>query len=271
MSDELMFAIKVARKAGELALTYYGKDIDVEDKSDATPVTEADKAVDKYIRERLLVKFPDYAVLSEENIDDFTRLNNQYLWCVDPIDGTRHFMQKDGFFGIHIGLVVNEKAILGVVYRPTTDELYYAETGRGAFVSERKNNPRQIQVARESDIKKMKGIITSNKSSGQGKWIKGVGKELGVFDFIYAGSVGVSTCMVARGDLVIYGYGGYKSSEWDTCAPEVILKEAGGKFTDACGRELLYNQKEVKRLKGFLATNGAVHDELLRVTSKMLC
>jgi 3'(2'), 5'-bisphosphate nucleotidase len=268
MSEELKYAIEVAKEAGKLIMEFYGRDISVETKSNDTPVTEADKAVDKFIREKLQQKFT-YPVLSEEAKDDLSRLGAETIWIVDPIDGTSGFIKKNGFFSVHIGLAKKSGASLGVVYRPTEDELQFAERGKGAYIHKKDETPRRMRVSNVGEIKRMKLVLHASDKKYEIE--KGVARDLGIIDFINVSAAGIRIGVVSNGESAICINAGEKSSEWDTCAPQVILEESGGKITDICGNELFYNQKNVRKLKGFLATNGLVHNEALEIISKMPC
>ena len=123
---ELEAALQAINSVRELILEIYNSDnLGVEIKEDNSPVTKADKAADKKIREILSEAFPLYSMLTEESVDDKSRLNNDYVWIVDPIDGTKDFVAKNGEFSVNIGLSYKHKAVLGVILIPVTGEIYY--------------------------------------------------------------------------------------------------------------------------------------------------
>ena len=132
-SNELKIAIEIAKEAGELLLQYYDTELSIETKENNTPVSNADLATNDFILKKLREHFP-YSILSEESVDDNNRLGKEFVWLVDPLDGTKDFIEKTGEFTVVIGLVQNNQLIMGVVYRPTTKELYYAQKGKGAFM-----------------------------------------------------------------------------------------------------------------------------------------
>ena len=131
--EELNAAIEAGVKAIEGILKIYNSNFDVEIKEDDSPVTLADKNADKVIREYLHAKFPTYAFLTEESTDDLSRLDNDYVWIVDPVDGTKDFVARDGGFTTNIALAYKHEAVVGVVVVPLTGEIYYAAKGLGAF------------------------------------------------------------------------------------------------------------------------------------------
>ena len=131
--EQLNAAIEAGVKAIEGILKIYNTNFDVEIKDDNSPVTLADKNADKVIREYLHEKYPDYAFLTEESTDNKDRLNNDYVWIVDPVDGTKDFVAKRGEFTTNIALAYKHEAVVGVVVIPLTGEIYYAAKGLGAF------------------------------------------------------------------------------------------------------------------------------------------
>lgn len=253
MIPELNAAIKIAKEAGDILLAYYGKNINITEKENKTPVTEADIAADKFIRESLKKQF-SYPILSEETVDNKKRLKSNLIWIVDPLDGTRNFIEKTGQFTVVIGLAQNERPVLGVVYQPTTKKLYFSRKGSGAFV-EQNNAARKISVSDISEISKTK-LVTSH--------IDKCMRKIGLAKIEYIGSLALKGCLIAEGQYDAYFTIQSKMSEWDTCAPELIITEAGGKVSDIRGNTLLYNQIDVLRSKGVIMDNGFMHNKLIK-------
>ena len=131
--EQLEAAIEAGVKAIKGILEIYNTDFSVEIKDDNSPVTLADKNADKVIREYLHKKYPTYAFLTEESTDDLSRLDNDFVWIVDPVDGTKDFVAKDGGFTTNIALAYKHEAVVGVVVVPLTGEVYFAAKGMGAF------------------------------------------------------------------------------------------------------------------------------------------
>ena len=130
---ELQAAIEAGLLAKKAILDIYEKDFEVEIKSDDSPVTIADKTADKIIKDYLSKAFPTHAFLTEESDDDMERLSNDYVWIVDPVDGTKDFIAKDGEFTTNIALSYKHEVVVGVVIVPVSGEIYYASKGNGAF------------------------------------------------------------------------------------------------------------------------------------------
>ncbi|MDX9856147.1 MAG: 3'(2'),5'-bisphosphate nucleotidase CysQ [Candidatus Moranbacteria bacterium] len=242
--------IGIAKKAGDIAMSFYEKKYGIKDKKNKTPVTEADLAINKFLFEKLL-KF-GYPILSEESQDDFKkRKNAEYLWIIDPLDGTSDFIEKTDEFSILIGLVKNNKPVLGVVYEPAKMTTYWAEKGKGAFM-EKCGKIDRLQVSKKTDPKEMTMLFSRNHLLESDVEIY---KKLGIGKRRKRGSTS-KICVIARGNAEIYVNTSDKTSEWDTCVPEIILTEAGGAITDIRGNKLVYNKKNPKHLNGFMASNG---------------
>jgi len=249
---------EIARRAGEKILEYYDVDykIDYKTPDKSSPLTIADLEANKIILDDL--KRYGLPVLSEESADEKSRLDSEYVWIVDPLDGTSDFIGKTDEFCVMIGLARNKKPVLGVVYEPSADHLYFAEVGQGAFreVGGRKE---KLRVSGEKDFGKMKILVSrSHLMEREVKLIEKLKLKKKT-----CGSAGLKLCKVASGEGDLYLNTSDRTSEWDTCAGNVILTEAGGKMMDTRGAELTYNNSGSRHWKGFLASNGIYHRELI--------
>jgi len=268
---ELEIAEGLARKAGVVILDFYAKEIVAEQKLSVDnfyePVTEADRAASRVIVDGLLEAFPDDAVLSEEEKDDpIARLIKKRVWIVDPIDGTAGFVKKDGDFAVHIGLADDGDPILGVVYLPNFDFLYYAVKGQGAFVN-KSGHVNKLQVSTKDQISDLAIAVTRH------HWSKKMGRVLTEFQFremCRRGSVGLKIGLIAETECDIYIHLGGRTKLWDTCAPQIILEEAGGRLTDIFGKKYRYDIEDLQNHNGILATNGISHDEAVRRLKPLL-
>jgi 3'(2'), 5'-bisphosphate nucleotidase len=245
----------LAMTAGREIMKIYKKDFQTEYKENNTPLTEADIISNNIIVEHLKNAYPNFSILSEELKDDSLRLENNWCWIIDPLDGTKEFIKKNDEFTVNIALTYKKKPVLGVIYAPAIDDIYYAIKDNGAFFinnfSEGKNEPKKISVSdKVSDltlvksrshsgkeiedlIEKNKDKITNNKVSGSS--LKG--------------------CLIAKGDADIYYRFGL-TSEWDTCAMQCIVEEAGGIFIQMDKSEMTYNRQNNLNEKGFLIVNN---------------
>ena len=151
---ELNAMIEACQKAKVEIMKIYEEEFDVEIKSDDSPVTLADKTADKLIRKLLSKQFPGYAFLTEESNDDLSRRSNDYLFVVDPVDGTKDFVAKDGMFTTNVALVYKEEVVAGVVYVPARNEYYFASKGNGAYYCKEGKEPIKIHVNDKLDNRK---------------------------------------------------------------------------------------------------------------------
>jgi 3'(2'), 5'-bisphosphate nucleotidase len=259
LSRELEVAERLAREAGALVLGMRGPEIDVEMKAGNEPVTEADRGASQLILRGLAAAFPGDVHISEENADDLRRLDAERVWYVDPIDGTKDFIRGHEGFAVMIGLAVQHRPVLGVVYQPVHERLFLA-AGDQAWFQAPDQAPRRLHVSRvvaPSDLR-----LVASKSNRTRK-IDEVKSALGIRDEINLGSVGLKLCLIALAERDLYVNPSSNSKVWDTCAPEAILRAAGGRITDVHGEPLHYDHRDVRRRRGLVASNGLVHDEVI--------
>ena len=216
--------IDIVKFTGMEALKIYNKDFSIEYKDDKSPLTEADAKVNEIICE-FLEKEHNYPILSEENkqIDYEKRKNWEYYWCIDPIDGTKEFIKKNGEFTINIALIYKDTPILGIVYAPVLDKLYYAKKGEGAYLL---HNDKKYKLP---FIKKNEFIVVASKSHISKKTENFIENLKRNYD-VNLESIGSSLklCKVAEGSADIYPRIA-PTMEWDTAAADAIVREAGKK------------------------------------------
>ena len=251
--------IPVIKKAGKSILNLYNKNYQVFEKQDKSPVTEADLIADKIILEGL--KEFGYPILSEESKDDLGRLKSEYVWIVDSLDGTRDFLDKTGEFCIMIGLSYKGESILGVLYQPTEDKLYFAEKGKGAYLSISDSEPIRLKVSSQSNIHDSILIVSRSHIS---KEIEDGASKLDVKKMQKCGSNGIKMGLIAEGKADIFFNPTNKLGQWDCCAPQIIIEEAGGKASGIHGEKLYYNTKNIRNPFGIAVSNGILHDWLIK-------
>jgi 3'(2'), 5'-bisphosphate nucleotidase len=267
LDHELEVARSAAREAGKIILGFYGAEgIAVELKPDHSPVTAADQASNAAIVSRIRAAFPRDAVLSEESPDDPARLDSRRVWIIDPLDGTRDFLAKTGDFCVLIGLALEGVPVLGVAYQPTRDALYYARRGAGAFLETGGSVHQLVTSKRQVPSEVRVGISRLNPDEGLGKCLAAAGLAPRAVQM----GASVKHMALARGDLDAVLNLSAAEQEWDTCAPEVILTEAGCTVTDGDGLPFRYNQKDLYRRRGSVASNGLCHPLMLRVMAPCL-
>ncbi len=257
---ELDTAVALARRAGERIAALQGAGLAVDRKDDDSPVTAADREANELIVGGLGAAFPDDAILSEELPDDGSRIGRARVWMVDPLDGTKDFIRGHEGFSTMIGLLDGAAPVLGVVYQPIGDKLYFAARGGGAFLSRRGGAPERIHV---SDVRVASEIRMVASKSHRTETIDRVRAELGISDELNVGSVGLKLGLIAEGLRDLYVNPAGHSKLWDACGPEAILVEAGGRLTDVRGEPLDYRGRELGNVRGLIASNGVLHDEVV--------
>lgn len=246
--EALSVVQRLARRAGRRALEFYGRDVDRESKADRSPVTAADRAANEVILEGLHRAFPGDAVLSEESRDSPARLSASRVWVVDPLDGTREFLARNGEFSIMIGLAIDGAAVLGVVYVPARDLLYAAGEGHGAW-QESATGLRRL-FCRPAEPARLRLVGSRSHSE---PLVAEMREALGIRDAAVSGSVGIKCARIAEGDRDLYVHPAPHLKEWDTCAPEILLREAGGWVSDCLGEPLRYNKPDPRQPHGIVA------------------
>ena len=259
---ELEVAIKAVETAGKAILKIYERDFESFTKSDDSPITEADIKSNDIIKE--ILSQTDHLILSEEDNDDLSRLSEDTIWIVDPLDGTSDFIDKTGEFTIMIGLIKKKKPVLGVIGWPTEKTLFVAQKGSGAF---RYSNDEweKISVTKISDLSKCRTVGSRHHLSDKEKLFI---KKLGIEDFTSIGS-SLKVGKISSGEAEAYITTTNKMKEWDSAASYCIVSEAGGRMTDMLGNDITYNNKEVYHQNGILVTNGLIHNKILEEFKKL--
>ena len=250
--------IAIAKEAGDAIMNIYNKEYVIEKKQDNSLLTAADLAANTIIIAGLK-NISAHPILSEEVKDTLERLSHEFVWIVDPLDGTSDFIKKNGEFSVMIGLVQNNTPIFGLSYEPATQKCYYAQKGIGAFLLE---TGKEVQKLHVSDITNVTQMTVISSRSHPEK--DSIAKKLGITKQILSGGIGVKIGKMIEKKADIYYNTSSYTSIWDTCAPHCIIEEAGGKMTDLNGNSLLYNTKETKNLHGVLATDGCVHESIVK-------
>lgn len=268
---EIEVATQLARAAGAVLLRHYNSPFLVEQKINALEeieeVTAADREANEMIVSRLRTEFPDDGILAEESSDTEERLDKERVWLIDPMDGTKNFIQRDGDFAVQIGLAVAGEAVAGVVYQPVRDVLYRAERGRGAWIEVRDKPPARMSVSDRTNPREM--VLASSRSHRSPR-MERVISAFGFKGEMRRGSVGVKVGLIAEQHADLYMHLSPSTKQWDTCGPEMILAEAGGRLTDLFGEPLRYNGLRIDNRNGVVATNGAAHEMVIENLKPLL-
>ena len=258
---ELSFALD-ACKAAAATITALGPEHIVA-KADGSPVTAADLRANELILGMLAERFPRDGVLSEETADTLDRLGKTRVWIIDPLDGTRDFVQGSQQYAVHVALAVNGQATVGVVAEPAMGRVSWGVRGQGAFVAEGLQAPRRLAVSSATDWRGFRvGVSRYAMTPALNSFLKAEPPLARV-------PMGASTKLMAmaRAELEACVWLSGAEKEWDTCAPQVIVTEAGGCLTDACGQAFTYNKPDVVHHRGILASHGHAHAALVKRAS----
>ena len=255
MNSNLKLAKEAALDAGDLILNYYNTQYEIEEKGYHNPVTTADYVSDSRIKEILTSSEPDYGWLSEETVDSPERLNKERVWVVDPLDGTKEFIEGIPHFVISIALVENGNPIVGVLYNPVTGETFTASKGDGAYL-----NDEPIHCTKKENLYDMV-ILNSRSETRRGLWAQ----FNATFSELRAiGSVAYKLGLTAAGQADIFASLRPKN-EWDICAGNCIINEAGGKLIDLKGNYISFNQSSTLIEPGLIAGDINAVDKTLNI------
>ncbi len=252
LKRELEETIRIAHEAGRILLKIYATEFGVAYKGATDPVTDADTAANTYIVAELARLFPDDGIVAEETADRSGAVGKTRCWYVDPLDGTKEFIAKNGEFSVMIGLAIDGASVLGVVYQPALDKLYAGVVGEGAFLLER-GTRRELRVSEIDDPSQLKLVVSR---SHRDKATDAVVKQLGITQEKPSGSVGVKVGLIAEQSADFYIHPSDKSSRWDACAPDAILRAAGGVFLDLAGEPYHYDAVQIPNSRGIFACNA---------------
>ncbi len=257
-------AVRLAQEAGRIILTLFRSEaLGVNYKADRTPVTDADRAAHQHIVSGLAGLTPEIAVLSEESDVEQHASNRSewdWHWLVDPLDGTREFMGGGEEFTVNIALIHGDRPVLGVVYAPAMEEMYFAREGGGAFFLQAGSEvARNIAVRQPLEAPLRVLASRSHAASAVELYVSALGSALGATHRRAVAS-SLKFCLIARGEADVYPRMG-PTSEWDTAAGQAILECAGGAVIDLHGRPFRYRKPSTLN-PPFIACGDPGHDWL---------
>lgn len=280
--DEIVaIARSVGWGAAKILRSYYqghanNGDLDIQDKKDG-PVTAADVAANHYILEQLQASLgtQDFGYLSEETYKSLSEqareelVRQSWVWIIDPLDGTRDFIDRTGEYAIHLALAHEGRPIAAVVVWPEAQKLYYATVGGGTFVETPEGAIAPVHVSPRSTIEEL-SLVASR--THRDERFNALLRQMPFKEKHYVGSVGckIATILEQRADVYISLSGKSAPKDWDFAAPELILTEAGGQFTHFDGTPLMYNQGDINQWGGLMASNGHCHEALCTRASATL-
>ena len=255
-----------------LSAYYRGEgDLNVNENKKDGPVTAADLAANHYILEKLQAVFPEdtFGYLSEETHQGSEPIWKDWVWIIDPLDGTRDFIDKTGEYGLHIALAYKGRPVVAVVAIPEAQKLYFASKGHGTFVETPDGSVTPIKVSQRDQIEDLYLVVSRTHRDDR---FQALIDALPLKDRNYMGSVGgkISTLLEQSSDVYISLSGKSAAKDWDFAAPELILTEAGGQFTHANGDPLIYNRGDVRQWGCLIASNGHCHKALCEQSTELL-
>ena len=251
---ELDTAREAALAAGEILERYFrDRGFEINQKSKDNPVTTADFDADHELKRLLRGAFPDYGWLSEETADNAERLSRERVWIVDPLDGTKEFIKGIPEFVVAIALAENGSPILGVTYNPIKGEMFWSTRGGGCFM-----DGERVHVTLTPTLINAT-VLASRSETSRGEWktyegniqVKPIGSVAYKLALVAAGRADATFTRTAK-------------SEWDIASGAALIIEAGGRITDIDGSDMRFNKPSVK-LKGFVASNSLLHQEIERL------
>lgn len=261
MSPLLTSVIEISRRAGDEILDVYNTSFDVETKGDGSPLTMADRRAHDLIVRELNALDADIPILSEESTgnEHSERHGWSRFWLVDPLDGTKEFVKRNGEFTVNIALIDGTRPVMGVVYIPVTGESYAGEVGEGAWQISADGVTKPI--ATDVYAKGTATVVASRSHAGgtTATYLENLTTDIGEPEVRSMGS-SLKICLVASGDAHVYPRLG-PTSEWDTAAAHAVLAAAGGDILAPDGNSLAYNKEDVLN-PWFFATGGGAHDWL---------
>lgn len=239
----------LTREAGNASMEFYHRKYRVSEKKDNSPVTDADLKCEEILIEEL--SHTDYGIISEETGLIEGREDDAF-WVVDPLDGTQDFIDQTGEFSIMVGLLHEGNPVLGVVYAPVLDKLWYATKDSGAHVVQN-GQEKQINVNDKKSLHDFKVIASRNHFSLEDQAIV---NQLGINRVARMGSLGMKFCSIAEGKADLTFYTTDRLGIWDCCAPQAILEEAGGRIMDTYGNHPSYDLQG-QRMEGGIVGIGS--------------
>jgi myo-inositol-1(or 4)-monophosphatase len=254
---ELETAERAAREAGKIIMGYFGKEYAIEQKSKNNPVTTADLEANRKIQEILLGRYPADGWLSEESKDDLVRLKAARVWIIDPIDGTREFIEGIKQFTVSIGLAVEGRPVVGVVYNPAEEKLYKGARGFGATL-----NDRPIRVSQREQVAGAALIVSRSEPR---KRFQPFEEMCGVKQ---VGSIAYRLALIggAEGDAMLT----FRAlHEWDVCGGVAVVEGAGGVVIDGEGANIKFNRAD-GLCRGMVAANAGLARTLHGMLAKAL-
>jgi 3'(2'), 5'-bisphosphate nucleotidase len=257
LREEAEVALAAAREAAAVILRVYADPFEVEWKAKDDPVTVADKEANALLCDRLGRAFPGVPLVAEESdpaaYADFGAAER--AWFIDPLDGTREFVARNGEFAVMVGLAEGGRATVGVIVAPAWGRAFVGVVGEGAWEVGPDGAPREIHVSARQELAGASFVVSRSRAPEKlAAFIAGVGGKP-----MAHGSSGLKGALVATGEADVYLQPGRAGMRWDACATDALVRAAGGTLTETAGADLDYRNGEIGNLRGMIAANGRLH------------
>ena len=255
----IISTVEIAKEAGEAITEIYNSNFNYQLKKDLSPITAADNLSHDIITDRLKMLTPEIPILSEENCDIPYKIRSQWTqyWLVDPLDGTKEFIKKNGEFTVNIALMDNNTPILGIIHVPVTNETYWGSKVNGSFYSNENNDVERMRVS-ENNQNPIRLVASRSHPS---EILASLLEKIVDYEITEVGS-SIKFCLIASGQADCYPRFG-PTSEWDTAAGEAIVRFAGGHVVTTDGLPTNYNLKESYLNPNFIVSNGKILSEII--------
>ncbi len=260
-------ALSAAREASALVMGVYAEPFEVAYKGKNDPVTRADHESNALLVDRLSSAFPGVPIVAEES-DPATYAgfaDADAIWFVDPLDGTREFVAKNGEFAVMIGLAEHGRATVGVITAPAWGRAFVGVVGEGAWEVAADGSRRPIHVSSRGVLDGASMVVSRSRTPPQ---LAALATSIGRAPVIL-GSSGLKAVVVATGDHDIYLQPGRAGMRWDACSSDALVRAAGGQFTDQGGATIDYATPELVNANGLLATNGLLHERIMEALARI--
>jgi 3'(2'), 5'-bisphosphate nucleotidase len=260
--------LAIARRASALIMQVYAAPFEVEFKEKDDPVTRADREANALICAALEAQYPGVPIVAEESdpatYEGYAAASE--AWFVDPLDGTREFVKRNGEFAVMIGLAEKGEATVGVIVCPATGRSFIGAKGEGAFEVAEDGSRQAIHASKAATLREADLVVSRSHRTGP---LEALAVQLGFRKVTPCGSAGVKATRIATGEADVYAQPGRAGALWDACAPEALVMAAGGRATDARGTLIDYAAREIPNHHGFVATNGLLHAEVLELLHRL--
>jgi 3'(2'), 5'-bisphosphate nucleotidase len=259
LKDAAEVALAAAREAAELVMGVYKTPFDVQYKAKDDPVTRADRESNALLCDRLSAVFPGAPIVAEESEASAYAgyAEADVAWFVDPLDGTREFVARNGEFSVMVGLAVKGRAVLGVIVAPAWGRSFFGVVDEGAWEVAHDGSRVAIHPTTQQSLKGAAIVLSRSRVVPT---LTALVESLGVREVVPHGSSGLKGALVASGACDVYLQTGRAGMRWDACATEALVNAAGGRCTDAEGKPFEYATEELLNMRGLVATNGRLHE-----------